>query len=371
SVAMIPRPITAEDTAAVRQRIEALRAEIVGGSKFEDVARRESADSASAAQGGSLGWSTKGAYNEVFENAAHALRPGELSQPVLTPFGYHLIRLDERKGEDSVLVRHLLLRIRQSDSSAARADRQADELLRLIGEGSDPARFDSAARRLGLQTGRVTAIEGEPLTWNGLYVPGVSAWAFGGTKPGEVSDQLAESEGAYFLARLDTIVPGGQAGLSDVRDEIRRELVRRKKVDALVPQAQRIATAVAGGRTLEQAAQAEGLTTMQSEMFNRGAAVPGIGRLNQAVGAAFGLPVGAVSAPIKTPTGVYVLRVDRRANADRAAWEAQKEAQRTEVGQQLRQQRVRQFLANLRREAEIEDHRRQIEAAGRDLEAAA
>jgi peptidyl-prolyl cis-trans isomerase D len=87
------------------------------------------------------------------------------------------------------------------------------------------------------------------------------------------------------------------------------------------------------------------------------------------VGAAFGLSVGAVSAPIKTESGVYVLRVDRRVNADRAAWEAQKETQRAEVLQQLQQQRVRQFLANLRKAAEIEDNRREIEAAGRELAA--
>ena len=368
SVVMIPRPITAEDTATVRNRIEAIRSEIEGGSKFEDVARRESTDSISAANGGLLGWTKRGAYVAAFDSAAWALPRGQLSEPVLSPFGFHLIKVDERQG-DSVLVRHILLRIQPSDSTEARTGRQADELLRLVGQGTDPSRMDSAAKRLGLQMGQATAIDGEPLSWNGVYVPGASAWAFSGVRQGEINDQLEESSSAYFLSRLDSIVPGGDADLASTRDEIRRRLLRQKKVEALVPRAQRLASAVVSGRTLEQAAQADRLEVVRSELFGRAAAVPGIGRLNEAVGAAFGLPVGAVSAPIKTDDGVYVLRVDRRMNADRAAWEAQKEAQRSEVIQQLREQRVRQFLANLRQSAEIDDNRREIEAAGRELAA--
>jgi peptidyl-prolyl cis-trans isomerase D len=368
SVVMIPRPITAADSAGVRDQIVALRGEIEGGAKFEDVARRESADSVSAADGGSLGWSQKGAFVEAFDNAAWALRPGQLSEPVLSPFGYHLIRVDERQG-DSLLVRHVLLRIQPSDSTEARVSRQADELLRLTGQGTDPARLDSAAKRLGLQVGRAEATEGEPLTWDGVYVPGGSAWAFSGVRAGDINEQLEESASAYFLTRLDSVVPGGRATLQSVRDEIRRRLVRQKKIDALVPRAQRVASAIVNGQTLEQAARAEGLEVVRSSAFSRGSAVPGLGRLNEAVGAAFGLPVGAVSAPIKTESGVYVLRVERRVNADRAAWEAQKETQRADVLQQLQQQRVRQFLANLRKAAEIEDNRRAIEAAGRELAA--
>jgi parvulin-like peptidyl-prolyl isomerase len=88
-------------------------------------------------------------------------------------------------------------------------------------------------------------------------------------------------------------------------------------------------------------------------------AVPGIGRYNRAVGAAFGLPVGAVSEPIVTDNGVYVLRVDRRTQADRTAWEAQKEIQRAGTIQQLREQRVQQFMASLRQGADIRDYRRE------------
>lgn len=88
-------------------------------------------------------------------------------------------------------------------------------------------------------------------------------------------------------------------------------------------------------------------------------AVPGLGRFTQAIGAAFALPVGAVSEPIATPNGVYVIRVDRRVTADRTAWEQQKDVQRAGMIQQLREQRVQQFMANLRQSAKIEDYRKE------------
>ena len=125
SVVTIPRTVTAADTAAARARAVALREEILKGAKFEDVARRESADTVSGHAGGDLGKGGKGRFVPDFEKAAYALKVGELSQPVLSPFGYHVIRVDEKKG-DTLALRHILVRIQASDSSSTRIDRKAD-----------------------------------------------------------------------------------------------------------------------------------------------------------------------------------------------------------------------------------------------------
>src|SRR5207247_9539473 len=97
SIVHMPRAVSAADSAAVRAHALALRSRILGGEKFEDVARAESADSGSAVNGGSLGKGPKGRFVAPFANAAFALKPGEISQPALTPFGYPLIRVDELK----------------------------------------------------------------------------------------------------------------------------------------------------------------------------------------------------------------------------------------------------------------------------------
>ena len=365
SILSIPRPITAADTAASRARASALRAEIVGGASFADVARRESADTVSGSQGGDLGRGARGRFVPSFEEAAYGLRPGEVSQPVETQFGFHVIKVDARQG-DTLSLRHILVPIQQSDSAASAAAQRADALVAIVGPGDPPARFDSAARALGLPVRRATVTEGDPLIVDGQYVPSVSAWAFDGVHPGETSE-LFDSEDGYFVARLDSLTPGGTPRLEEVRERIRRILAQEKKVQSLVPAARELAGRAAA-TSLEEAARQQGRTVERTTLFSRGSFVPGIGRLNEAIGAAFALPVGAVSQPIVTSEGVYVMRVERRVNADRDAWEAQKEAQRAQLTQRLRQQRVQDFVENLRRAADIKDRRREVNAAARQAQ---
>ena len=357
TLTVIPRPITAADSAATFARARALREEIVSGqSSFEDVATRESIDSVSAAQGGLLGRQPRGVFVPEFDSVAYSIPVGQVSQPVETSFGVHLIRIDERQG-DTATVRHLLIPFRQSDSSAVAVDRRADELAR-IEQSTEPADFDSATAAMGLETAQVAAIEGEPLVWDGRYVPDIAAWAFRNAEEGHISAMVAADD-AYYLARLDSLMLGGRPTLDVLRDDIRRRLIQEKKVQAALPRAQAVAQAVARGATLEDAARQAGVEVLTTAMFTRTTAVPGMGRTNRAIGAAFGLPVGAVSEPIVTDDGVFVIRVDRRTQADRAAWEAQKQVQRAGTVQQLREQRVQQFMRNLRQNATVRDYRRE------------
>jgi peptidyl-prolyl cis-trans isomerase D len=301
-----------------------------------------------------------------FEDAAYRLRPREMSGPVLTQFGYHLVRVDERKG-DTLALRHILLRITQGDSTATRTDRQADELARIAAGSEDPSKLDTAATQLGLPIMTLEASEGQPASLGTEVVPSVSAWAFSGARAGEVSE-LFDDDGGYWIARLDTIVPGGEPSLDRVRDEIRQRIARDKALDRLMPAAQQVAQAAVGS-TLEAAARPANLVVIKSPTFTRLGFVPGLGQYSRPMGAAFSLPVGAVSAPIKDETGVFVIRVDRRVNASREEFEKQAEAMRGQRVQQLKRQRLQLFLDDLRRAAKIEDHRKEINATARRLEA--
>jgi peptidyl-prolyl cis-trans isomerase D len=357
SLLTVPRTITASDSADARARIDRLRDEIVGGASFADVARRESMDSVSGAEGGSLGRSGRGRFVPAFEEAAYSLKVGEVSAPVLSPFGWHLIKVDARAG-DSLDLRHILIKITQSDSSATRTDRRADSLAMIAGSTEEGARFDSAAKVLGLTPATVVAIQKEPLTYAGRYVPSVSAWAFSGVRPGETSD-LFDAPEAYYLARLDSLTPGGPQALAEVREDIRRRLARQKRIEKLMPMASQLVSA-ARASTLEAAAAQSKLMVDRTGMFTRVDAVPGLGQFSEAIGAAFAAPVGQVVGPVRTADGVAVLRVERRVDSDRAAFEAQKQAQRNALTQSLRQQRVEEFLAGLREQASISDYRTKV-----------
>ncbi|HWZ59158.1 MAG TPA: peptidyl-prolyl cis-trans isomerase [Gemmatimonadaceae bacterium] len=370
SLVVIPRAVTAADSAAVRTHILAIRDSVTSGkAKFEDIAKGESQDSASAVQGGSLGTVARGQFVPSFDSAAFALKPGEMSGAVRTPFGYHLIRVDAKKG-DSITVRHILLKIQQSDSAAARTNARADSLEKMAGQADLPAAFDKAAATLGLAVLHVPVTEDQPVIMNGQEVPSVGTWVFSGAASVGESSELFEVDDAYYLARLDSLTPGGVPTLAQATPSIRLVLQRQAALKALQPAAAAFATAAAA-TSLEAEATATHGHVAKSPEFTRTSFVPDVGRMNEVIGAAFALPVGVVSQPIMTRDAIFVIRVDKRVVADRATWEKQKDAQRQQIVQALRQQAVRDFIDDLKTTAKITDHRKEIEAANRKAAAAA
>lgn len=106
-----PNEVVSDDMA--RERIEQLRLRLVqGGEAFDALARQHSAD-ASAPQGGDLGWLSPGETVPSFEEAMNALTIGQVSQPVRSPFGWHLIVVEERRMQD-VSAERLRLMARQA-----------------------------------------------------------------------------------------------------------------------------------------------------------------------------------------------------------------------------------------------------------------
>ena len=288
---------------------------------------------------------------------------GEISQPVLTQFGYHVIRLDARKG-DTLSLHHILIAIAASDSATSRLDKKADSLSNLAGGSEDPAKFDAAAKKLGLTPIRVIASEDQPAQAGGRIIPSVSAWAFGGARAGETSD-LFDNESGYYLARLDTVQAGSKdaSDFEAAKDEVRTRVQRERALDNLMKPADAFAAAATSG--FEAAAAAQKLKVEKSVPFTRSSYVPGIGQVNEAIGAAFAVPVGSITSPVRTDDGIFVLRVDKRVSADSAAWLLQKAVQKAQRLSGMRQQSVQLFLQDLRTSAKVDDRRKQLNAAAR------
>ena len=235
-----------------------------------------------------------------------------------------------------------------------------DRLASKAANQEDPKVFDAAAKALGLTPSTMVAIEKEPLTFAGRYVPSVSAWAFSGVRVGETSD-LFDSPEAYYIARLDSLSPSGTQSLAEVREDIKRRLAREKRIEKLRPLATQLLDAARTG-TLESAAAAQKLTVESSVPFTRVDVVTGLGQFSQAIGAAFTIPIGQVGGPVATADGMAVMRVNRRTETPRAAFETQKGEQRAQLTQQLRQQRVEEYMGSLRESVKVEDHRAKVNA---------
>lgn len=128
-----------------RQELIDLKNRILGGEDFEKLAKAFSQDPGSAAKGGDLGWVGRGQFVPAFESAAFKLKPGNFSEPIETEYGYHLIQLLERRGEQ-IHTRHILLKPTVSDSELVNAQTRADSIRRLV--LSDSLTFKKAIEKL-------------------------------------------------------------------------------------------------------------------------------------------------------------------------------------------------------------------------------
>ena len=132
--------VNKEERAKALQQIIDLRKRIIeGGESFEDLAKIYSDDPGSAARGGDLGYAERGVYVQEFEATAFGLEDGEISEPVESIHGFHIIKMIDRRG-NSIKVHHILVKpnITQADKDLAKA--KLDSLKIDLEEGKIPFR---------------------------------------------------------------------------------------------------------------------------------------------------------------------------------------------------------------------------------------
>ncbi|CAN5254616.1 hypothetical protein BH23GEM4_BH23GEM4_07760 [soil metagenome] len=358
AVAYLSKGTTTTDSARALRRVREVREELVGGADFAEVARRESADSASRDAGGELGTFGRGQMTPAFEEAAFSLPSGEISQPIQTPFGYHLIRVAEREG-DQVTASHILIPFARSEEETDRLYARADSLEALAEEVG----LERAARATGAQLRpEVTISGGAPFILGvGPALDGLE-WVrdeWYGQEPEErpAISELFENTQSFYLVRPKGYTPAGTVPLTEATPRIRRELALQKKRERAAAIGARMVAEVRAGKPLATMARERGLAVETAGPFSRASRNPVFGGPNAAVGAAFGVPIGQVSEPVSTPAGAFLIRPVERTPADREAWEAQKESQRAAMEQQLQESLVRRWLADVRDRAKIVDQR--------------
>ena len=142
SISQINLKVTPADSVLDRARaqITTIQKELDDGRDFASVARQFSEDPGTASEGGDLGCFEPGTLMPAFERAAINLRPGEMSEAVLTPFGLHLILLHEKR-ESEMCASHILVRARTADSDRDRVRDRLNELRRLAVAGEDFAQL--------------------------------------------------------------------------------------------------------------------------------------------------------------------------------------------------------------------------------------
>lgn len=347
---MINRAPTAQDTAASLARAQRVRAAAL--TDFAQAASTESADSVSRAQNGNLGKIRRGMTVPAFEQAAFAQPVGQVSEPVLSQFGYHIIRVNSREGEEAD-VSHILIPIERSPEYEERLLNLADSL-ETMGETMSLA---EAARRMNLRVRDGEINDAAPVLAGVGDAADAAQWAFREVEEaGEVSS-VFETPTAYYMAELVSKVDEGTPALEQVSAEIERILKLEKKVELAKPQARTLLQRIRNGESMDAVAAGARLTAQPAGPFTRLDIVPGMGRANAAVGTAFGMKPGQLSDVVESENMLYIIQLVDKKEADRQEFEAQKEQQRERTTPARAEQRWNMFLAALREDAEIIDNR--------------
>jgi peptidyl-prolyl cis-trans isomerase D len=357
SFVLLDRTPDASDTAAAVERARQLRAEILGGTPFADVAARESVDTATARRGGDLGEWTRGQFVPAFDAVAFSIPLQTVSEPVVTPFGVHLIEVTWRSG-NKARGRHILLPIEVTGTHRDVLDARADTLERLAAERLDPAALDTAARALGLQIHRAGPVSRARMP---SIPPDAAVWALQAVE-GEHSPVI-EMPDQYYVFRVDSLHPAGIPPLAAVRGLVEAKVRDRAKLAharrmAEDLRAQAVQASAGGRRTgLEHAARAMALPYQVVGPFTRINA-PFAG--GEAVGAAFALAPGQVSGVVETGGVVYVFQGIARTPADSTDFANRIATLREQALEHLRTLYLQQYLTALRQRATVVDERDRV-----------
>jgi peptidyl-prolyl cis-trans isomerase D len=363
----IPRQATSVDSVRVRADLaqmagEARQAEAsrlagkenLGVSDFATLAASFS-EAANADQGGlSPGFRKMSELSPAQAAVVLPLKPGEVSDPFIDGFMCHILQLAEEKqenGERLVRVRDLGMRITPSDSTVTA---QQEELEKIRNEALSSG-LKAAAQKHEVATRTVTDVTATGIASGLASLPEIGLWAHR-QKPGTLSRVLAATQ-AWFLVEVGQFKPDGVAPLDQVKKRVQADVARERQLDALKPRVDALVARVRGGMPLELAAQMDSLKVNPAPGVTRALGVPGLGRDPDVLAAAYKLPLGQVSDPIRAPRGWVVIRVEDRSPLDWAAFDAKKDQLRQRTLATKENQLMTEFLQELRSKAKIVDYR--------------
>ena len=225
----VPEQATPERVEAARARAQKALAEARAGADFASLAASYS-DAPDALQGGALGWRNHDRLPQLFSGALAAMKPGDTSEILRSPAGFHVLKLTDRRGavlSDAPVaqtrLRHILIRTSETLSEGEALRRLSDLRERIVNGGAD---FAEMAR---VHSGDATAARGGELDWvyPGDTVPDFER-AYQDLQPGEISPPVRTPFGYHLIQVLER----RSADMSQERKRLQaRQALRERKAD--------------------------------------------------------------------------------------------------------------------------------------------
>ncbi len=351
----VPANATPEQQKAALAKAEKIAAEVNPGN-FAKLAEQDSQDLGSRRQGGDLGWLEKGVTSAAFDSALFALQKGQISKPVLSTDGYHIIWLrDLRSGESKPFgeVRDQLVK----ETTAAERDRTYNEVAGKMSDNTyqNPTSLEPASVALKLPI-KATALfsrkGGEGLAAN----PKVIAAAFSDDVlvQGNNSNLIDLGNNHSVVIHVDQHVAAVVKPLAEVRNDVRQKIIDERIAGVEKKQADEALARLRKGVSMEDVAKSlNASVTTANEVVRRGQMPAPL--LTQA----FLLPHPAAGKPqyavVDMQDGGYVLlAVDKVRDGDLSKVPAeQRDALRQQMTQAYGYEATRELIGQLRAKTEI------------------
>jgi peptidyl-prolyl cis-trans isomerase SurA len=204
----LPQEVSPEDTLKAWQKASDIRERIIKGESFESVARGSSDDKSVKINGGNLGYFSVFQMIMPFEDAAYSLKKGAVSMPVRTPFGYHIIKVaDKRPARGKIKVAHIMKAVQPGtdDNTAKKAEDEINNISKMLKEG---ASFSELAKKYSDH--KESAAKGGELNWfsTGEIISDFSEPAFAITDTGKYTKPVRTLYGWHIIKLLDRKAPG-------------------------------------------------------------------------------------------------------------------------------------------------------------------
>lgn len=232
-ISMFPK-LTDAHKDEIIARLNKIKQDILGGETFESQARIYSDDPGSASNGGLYTNISRGKMVKPFEAAALNLQEGEISDPVESDFGYHIIQLVKRSGKQYD-ARHILLKAEPNDAEIASAKKELDSIKTLISAGN--LTFKEASFRFSddkktkFNGGVITAEDGSDRLEK-LNLPPVTSYQIAGLNKGDITDVFEDKEGdrkTVTIVKVDDVIAAHQLDISTDYDRIKQLALNKKK----------------------------------------------------------------------------------------------------------------------------------------------
>jgi peptidyl-prolyl cis-trans isomerase SurA len=227
-----PQPTEAAWTAA-KDSIDAVHARVRAGEDFAELARQHSADG-SAESGGDLGWFRRGAMVREFEEIAFRLPAGQVSEPVRTEFGWHLIKV-ERTRPGEVNARHILIRPESGETADAQARARADEFARRARAG-EPVRALLDEFRAELEAAIPDSVQ-LPRAQMAQALPPEYQQPLSTAKQGEIVGPFpftVRAQTAWVVAEVTELRAAGTPTFEELRPQIEGRLGEERQIASIL-----------------------------------------------------------------------------------------------------------------------------------------